>query len=146
MMAKMDVSQKIMTSHGRFPLHTNIIPHEPLLDVLEAYPVNKTTVLIQLNFCFGPDDPEPRLVIVGIPKLEGGCHSSLGSSGDISIFHSVVTRMFHTLQSITITTTPDSSGLRRPPNQTPLCLNGSFPPRPTSHSDRLNCDAPAHQN
>ena len=43
-------------------------------------------------------------------------------------------------------TTPDSSGLRRPPNQTPLCLNGSFPPRPTSHFDTgmLNCAAPAH--
>ena len=38
----------------------------------------------------------------------------------------------------------DLARLRRPPNQTPLCLNGSFTPRPTSHSDMLNCAAPAH--
>ena len=54
-----------------------------------------------------------------------------------------VTGMFHTLSVNHYTTTLDSSGLRRSPNRTPLCSNGSFPPRPTSHSDMLNCAAPA---
>ena len=84
---------------------------------------------------------------VGIPELEGGCHSSLGSSGDISISHSGVSRGHRNVLIASVnhyTTTPDSSGLRGPPNRTPLCSNGSFPPRPTSHSDMLNCATPAH--
>ena len=82
----------------------------------------------------------------GIPELEGGCHSSLGSSGDISISHSGVSRGHRNIPHASVnhyTTTPDSSGLRRPTNRTPLCSNGSFPPRPTSHSDILSCAAPA---
>ena len=83
----------------------------------------------------------------GIPELEGGCHSSLGYSGDISIPHSGVSRghwnVPHASDNL-YTTTPDSSRLRRPPNRTPLCLNGSFPQRPISHSDMLNCATPAH--
>ena len=83
----------------------------------------------------------------GIPKLEGGCHSSLGSCGDISISHSGVSRGHRNVPHASVnhyTTSPDSSGLRRPPNQTPLCSNGSFPLTPTSHSDKLNCAAPVH--
>ena len=57
----------------------------------------------------------------GIPRLERSCHSSLGSSGDISISHSGVscghwnvpqTSKRHT------TTSPDSSGLHRLPSRT----------------------------
>ena len=83
----------------------------------------------------------------GIPKLEGGCHSSLGSSGDISISHSGVTRGHRNVSHASVSlyaTSPDSSGLCRPPNRTPFCSNGSFPPRPTSLPDRLNRAAPAH--
>ena len=83
----------------------------------------------------------------GIPELEGGCHSSLGSCGDISISHSGVSRVHRNVPHASVnhyTTSPDCAGLRRPPNRTPLCANGSFPPRATSHLDRLNCAAPAH--
>ena len=83
----------------------------------------------------------------GYPRTRGGCHSSLGSSGDISISHSGVSFGHRNVPHASVkhyTTSPDSSGLCRPPNRTPLCSNGSFPPRPTSHSDRLNCAAPAH--
>ena len=88
----------------------------------------------------------PR-IRAGIPELEGGCHSSLGSTGDISISHSGVSPGHRNVPHASVnhyTTTPDSSGSRRPPNQTPLCLNGSFRPRPTSHSDMLNGATPAH--
>ena len=74
-------------------------------------------------------------------------HSSLGSSGDISISHSGISRGHRNALIASVNhymTTPDSSGLRGPPNRTPLCSNGSSPPRPTSHSDMLNCAAPAH--
>ena len=82
----------------------------------------------------------------GYPRTRGGCHSSLGSSGDISISHSGVSRGHRNIPHASVnhyTTTPDSSGLRRPTNRTPLCSNGSYPPRPTSHSDILSCAAPA---
>ena len=56
-------------------------------------------------------------------KLEGGCHSSLRSSRDISISHSDVScdhrNVPHTSDSH-YTTSPDSSGLRRPPSRTLL--------------------------
>ena len=84
---------------------------------------------------------------MGIPELEGGCHSSLGSFGYINISHSGVSHGHQNVPHASVnnyTTSPDSSGHRRPPNRTPFCSNGSFPPIPTSHSDRLNCTAPAH--
>ena len=83
----------------------------------------------------------------GVPKLEGSCYSALGSSRDISISHSGVSRGHRNVPHASVshyTTSPDSSGLRRPPKRTPLCSNGSFPPRPTSLLDRLNRAAPAH--
>ena len=85
----------------------------------------------------------------GIPKLEGGCHSSLrlGSSGDISISHSGVSCGHRNVPHASVshyTTSPDSSGLHRPPTRTLVCLNGSFPTRPTPLLGRLLCPAPAH--
>ena len=83
----------------------------------------------------------------GIPKLEGGCHSSFGSSGDISISHSGVSHGHRNVPHTSVshyTTSPDSSGLCRPPNRTPFCSNGSFPSRPTSLPDRLNRATLAH--
>ena len=65
----------------------------------------------------------------GIPKLEGCCHSSLGSSGDISIPHSGVSRGHRNVPHASVshyTTSLDSSGLRRPPSRTLLHHNGSF--------------------
>ena len=82
-----------------------------------------------------------------VRKLEGGCHSSLGSSGDISISHTGVSHSHLNVPHASVShyaTSPDSSGLRRPPNRTPLCSNGSFPSRPTSLPDRLNRAAHAH--
>ena len=52
--------------------------------------------------------------------------------------------MFQILSANHYAITPDSSGLRGLPNRTPLWSDGSLPPRPTSHSDILNCAAPAH--
>ena len=53
--------------------------------------------------------PNVRLLVypdrAGIPKLDGGCHSSLGSSGDISIppqVSAAVTGMFHTFRTVTM--------------------------------------------
>ena len=57
------------------------------------------------------------------PKLEGGCHSSLGSSGDISISHSGVScghRNVPHASDSHYEISPDSSGLRRPPSRTLL--------------------------
>ena len=66
----------------------------------------------------------------GIPELEGGCHSSLGSSGDISISHSGVSRNHRNdlIASVNhyYTTTPDSSRLRGPSNRTPSAQMGPF--------------------
>ena len=79
----------------------------------------------------------------GIPELEGGCHSSLGSSQDISISHSGVSCGNRNAPHASVnhyTTSPDSVGL--PPGL--LYSDGSFPPRPNSHSDRLFNGAPAH--
>ena len=78
----------------------------------------------------------------GIPKLEGGW-----SSGDISSSHSVVSCGHRNVPHASIshyTTSPDSSGLLRPPSRTLLHYNGSFPSRPTPRSERLVCAAPAH--
>ena len=53
----------------------------------------------------------------------GGCHSSLRSSGDISIPHSGVSRGHRNVPHASdshYTTSPDSSGLRRPPSRTLL--------------------------
>ena len=87
----------------------------------------------------------------GYPRTRGGggggCHSSLGSSGDISISHSGVSCGHRNVPHASVnhyTTSPDSSGLRRPPSRTLLYSDGSFPPRPNSHSDRLFSAAPAH--
>ena len=83
----------------------------------------------------------------GIPKLEGGCHSSVGSSGDISISLSGVSCGHRNVPHASIshyTTSPDSSGLRRPPCRTLLHYNGYFRSRPTPLSERLVCAAPAH--
>ena len=83
----------------------------------------------------------------GIPKLEGGCHSSLGSSGDISISHSGVSRGHRNVPHTSVshyTTSPDSSGPRRPRSRTLLHYDGSFPSRPTPRSERLVCATPAH--
>ena len=85
--------------------------------------------------------------MAGIPKLEGGCHSSLGSCGDISISHTGVSHGHRNVPHASVshyTTSPDSSGLRRPPNRTHICSNGSFPSRPTSLPNRLNRAAHAH--
>ena len=74
----------------------------------------------------------------GIPGLERDCHSSLGSFGDISIPHSGVSRGHGNvpLQSDhRYTPTPDSSGLRRFPNQTPLRSDQALPKCPTSPLD-----------
>ena len=68
-------------------------------------------------------------------------------SGDISISHSGVSRGHRNVPHASVshyTTSPDSSGLSIPPNQTPLCSNGSFPSKPTSLPDRLNRTASAH--
>ena len=68
-----------------------------------------------------------------VRKLEGGCHSSLGSSGDISISHTGVSHSHLNVPHASVShyaTSPDSSGLRRPPNRTPLSSNGSFPSGP----------------
>ena len=77
----------------------------------------------------------------GIPKLEGGCHSSLGSSGDISIPHSGVRRghrnVPHTSDSH-YTNSPDSSGLHGPPNPDSTPLIYVLPATPTPHSERLS--------
>ena len=104
----------------------------------------------------------------GIPELEGGCHSSLGSShsgvscghrnfphasishsmtspdssGDISISHSGVSCGHRNVPHASIShsmTSPDSSGLHIPPSRTLLHYNGSFPSRPTPRSERLVC-------
>ena len=83
----------------------------------------------------------------GIPKLERDCHSSLGSSGDISIPHSGVSRGHRNvpIQSDNrYTSTPDSSRLRGRHNWTPLISDPSLPAGPTSPSDTLHCAAPAH--
>ena len=59
----------------------------------------------------------------GIPKLEGGCHSSLRSSGDISISHSGVSCGHRNVPHASVnhyTTSPDSSELRRAPSH-PFC-------------------------
>ena len=85
----------------------------------------------------------------GMPKLEGGCHSTLGSSGDISISHSGVSCGHRNVPHASVshnTTSAYSSGLRRPPSRTLLhyMYNGSFPSRPTPRSERLVCAAPAH--
>ena len=77
----------------------------------------------------------------GIAELGRDCHSSLRSSGDISIPHSGVSRSDRNvpIQSDNChTSTPDSSGLCGLPNQTPLRSD------PTSPSDTLNCAAPAY--
>ena len=77
----------------------------------------------------------------GIPGLERDCHSSLGSSGDISIPHSGVSRghVNVPLQSDhRYTPTPDSSGLRGFPNRTSLRSDQALPKYPTSPSDILN--------
>ena len=76
----------------------------------------------------------------GYPQTRGGLsllprifwrhqHLPLGCHGHRNVPHDSVSHY---------TTSPDSSGLRRPPNRTPLCSNGSFPSRPTSLPDRLN--------
>ena len=84
---------------------------------------------------------------VGIPELERGCHSSLGSSGDISIPHWGVSRGH---QNVPIhsanhyTTMPDSSGLRGLLNWSPHWLDPPLLTGPTSSSDILNGAAPAH--
>ena len=83
----------------------------------------------------------------GYPQTRGGCHSSLGSSGDISISHSGVSCGHRNVPHASIrhyTTSSDSSGLCRPPSRTLLHYNGSFPSRPTPRSERLVCAAPAH--
>ena len=67
--------------------------------------------------------PERHPERAGIPKLEGGCHSSLGSSGDIIIPHSGVSRGHRNVPHASdshYTTSPDSSGLLRPPSWTLL--------------------------
>ena len=66
----------------------------------------------------------------GIPGLERDCHSSLGSSEDISISHSGVSRGHRNvpLQSDhRYTPTPDSSGLRGFPNRTRLSSDQALP-------------------
>ena len=76
----------------------------------------------------------------GIPKLEGGCHSSLRSSEDIIISHSGVSCSHRNVPHASVshyTTSPDSSGLRRPPSRTLLHYNGSFPSRPNPRLERL---------
>ena len=83
----------------------------------------------------------------GIPGIGRVCHSSLGSSGDISIPQSGVSRghRYVPLQSDdSYTPTPDSSGLRGFPNRTPLRSEQTLPKCPTSPSDTLNGAAPAH--
>ena len=83
----------------------------------------------------------------GIPRLERDCHSSLGSSGDISIPHSGVRRGHRNVQLQSdhrYTPTPDSSRLRGFPNWTPLRSDRALPKCPTSPSDTLNGAAPAH--
>ena len=67
------------------------------------------------------------------PKLEGGCHSSLGSSGDISISHSGVSHGYQNVPHASLShynASPDSSGLCRPPSWNLLQYNGSFPQDP----------------
>ena len=94
-------------------LHPARFPPSPL-----AFPW-----LLQNGWLFGY--PERA----GIPKLEGGCHSNLGSSADISISHSGVSRGHRNVPHASVnhySTSPDSSGLRRPPNRTPLCSNDPF--------------------
>ena len=57
----------------------------------------------------------------GIPNTREDCHSSLGSSGDISISHSGVSCGHRNVPHASdnhYTTSPDSSGLRRPPSRT----------------------------
>ena len=63
------------------------------------------------------------------------------------IFHSGVSCSHQNVPHASVshyTTSPDSSGLRRPPTRTFFYLNGSFPSRPTPRSERLVCAAPAH--
>ena len=83
----------------------------------------------------------------GYPQTRGGLsllprifrrhqHLPLGvSRGHRNVQHASVSHYM---------TSSDSSRLRRPPNRTPFCSNGSFPPRPISLPDRLNRAAPAH--
>ena len=87
----------------------------------------------------------------GIPGLERDCHSFLGSSGDISIPHSGVSRGHRNvpLQSdhrYTPTPLCDSSGLRGFPNRTPLRSDQALPKCPTSPSGytkwRHSCASP----
>ena len=86
----------------------------------------------------------------GYPQIGGGgggCHSSLGSSGDIIISHSGVSCSYRNVPHASVsryTTSPEFSGLHRPPSRTLLHQNGSFPSRPTPRSERLVCGAPAH--
>ena len=83
----------------------------------------------------------------GIPELERDCHSSLGSSGDISIPHSGVScghRNVPLQSDHHYTPTPDSSGVCGLPNRTTLRPDQALPKCPTSPTDTLNVAAPAH--
>ena len=83
----------------------------------------------------------------GIPGLGRDCHSSLGSSGDISIPHLGVSHGHRNVPPQSdhrYTPTLDSSGLRGFPNRTPLGSDRALPKCPTSPSDTLNGAAPAH--
>ena len=83
----------------------------------------------------------------GISEQERDCHSSLGSSGDISIPHSGVSRDHRNVplhSDHRYMPTPDSSGLCALPNWTPLRSDQALPKCPTSPSDTLNGAAPAH--
>ena len=82
---------------------------------------------------------------VDIPEQERDCHSSLGSSGDISIPPRQLRSPSVPIQSDNrYASTPDSSGLCGLPSRTPLRSYPSLPTGSTSPSDILSCAAPAH--
>ena len=105
------------------------------------HPVRFPLFLLAFPWLFPNGWPHVYPERAGIPKLEGvgGCHSSLRSSGDISISHSGVSRGHRNVPYASV-----SHYTTTPPNRTPICSNGSFAPRPTSLPDRLNRAAPAH--
>ena len=73
----------------------------------------------------------------GIPKLEGGCHSSLGSSGDISISHSGVSCGHRNVPHTSIShymTSPDSSGHISISHSGVSCGHRNVPHASISHS------------